>query len=159
MALVHENLYRAGNFVRVPMGEHVTNLCRQIARAYGLNAGRIALTTEVEPMQLDLDRAVSCGLLINELITNAIKHAFPHDARGAIHVRLQRQPGNLCLLTVRDDGAGMAATATPGQAGSLGLQLIQDLTDQLHGARTIEHGAGTLVAITFPIDVEQERAP
>jgi predicted ATPase/two-component sensor histidine kinase len=159
MALVHENLYRAGNFARVPMGEHVTNLCRQIARAYGLNAGRIALTTEVEPMQLDLDRAVSCGLLINELITNAIKHAFPHEARGAIHVRLQRQPGNLCLLTVRDDGAGMAATATHEQAGSLGLQLIQDLTDQLHGARTIEQGAGTLVAITFPIDVDQERAP
>jgi len=157
MALVHENLYRAGNFARVPMGDHVTNLCRQIARAYGLNAGRIALTTEVDAMQLDLDRAVSCGLLINELITNAIKHAFPQDASGAIHVRLQRQPGNMCLLTVRDNGAGMTGDGAA-QAGSLGLQLIQDLTDQLNGTRRIEHGAGTLVAIAFPIDVDQERA-
>ena len=160
MALVHENLYRAGNFARVPMRDHVTNLCRQIARAYGLNAGRIALATDVDDMQLDLDRAVSCGLLINELITNAIKHAFPRDAGGTIHVRLQRQPGNVCLLTVRDDGAGMAgdAAAAAAQAGSLGLQLIQDLTDQLGGTRQVDTGAGTLVAIAFPLDVPQEGA-
>jgi predicted ATPase/two-component sensor histidine kinase len=155
MALVHENLYRAGNYARVPMGEHVINLCRQIARAYGLNAGRIALTTEADDMQLDLDRAVSCGLLINELITNALKHAFPHDGGGTIHVRLQRQSGNLCLLTVRDDGAGMAgdSAAAAAPAGSLGLQLIQDLTDQLGGSKTVEHLGGTRVAITFPLDL------
>ena len=150
MALVHENLYRAGNFARVPMADHVTNLCRQIARAYGLNTGRIALTLDVDDVQLDLDRAVSCGLLINELITNAIKHAFPHDAAGTVHVRLQRQPGNAGLLTVSDDGAGMAGQAQP---GALGLQLIDDLTDQLSGTKTVETGAGTRVAIVFPLDL------
>ena len=130
-------------------------LCRQIARAYGLNAGRIALTTEVDDMQLDLDRAVSCGLLINELITNAIKHAFPPEGGGGIHVRLQRQPGHVCLLTVRDNGAGMANANAAGGAmdGSLGLQLIQDLTDQLGGSKRVENDGGTLVAIAFPLDL------
>jgi two-component sensor histidine kinase len=150
MALVHENLYRAGNFARVPMAAHVRNLCRQIARAYGLNAGRIALTEEVDDMQLDLDRAVSCGLLINELITNAIKHAFPAGGAGAVHVRLQRQPGNAGLLTVRDDGAGMASV--PEHAGSLGLQLIDDLTAQLGGTLSLQADGGTTVAIAFPLD-------
>lgn len=153
MALVHENLYRAGNYARVPMGEHITNLCRQIARAYGLNTGRIALATEVDELQLDLDRAVSCGLLINELITNAIKHAFPHDSTGAIHVRMQRAPGNLCRLTVRDDGTGMLDA---GGGDSLGLQLIQDLTDQLGGTRQVAQDAGTVVTIVFPLDVPRE---
>lgn len=153
MALVHENLYRAGNYARVPMGEHVTNLCRQIARAYGLNTGRLALATDVDALQLDLDRAVSCGLLINELITNAIKHAFPHDGAGSIHVRMQRAPGNLCRLTVRDDGAGMASTEG---GDSLGLQLIQDLTDQLGGTRQVVQDAGTVVTIVFPLDAPRE---
>jgi predicted ATPase/two-component sensor histidine kinase len=156
MALVHENLYRAGNFARVPMGEHVTRLCRQIARAYGLDTGRITLTTAVDDLQLDLDRAVSCGLLINELITNAIKHAFPHDGTGNVHVTLQRQPGNVCLLTVRDNGAGMEGE--PAGAGSLGLQLIQDLTDQLNGTKCVETGAGTLVSIAFPFDAREGAA-
>ncbi len=157
MALVHENLYRAGNFARVPMADHVTNLCRQIARAYGLNTGRIALTVDADDIQLDLDRAVSCGLLINELITNAIKHAFPADGGGAIHVRLQRQPGNVCLLTVRDNGAGMAVA--PVHAGSLGLQLIQDLADQLGGTREVAGGDGTVVSIAFPFDAVKEGQP
>jgi predicted ATPase/two-component sensor histidine kinase len=157
MALVHENLYRAGNFARVPMADHVANLCRQIARAYGLNTGRIALTVDADDIQLDLDRAVSCGLLINELITNAIKHAFPADGGGAIHVRLQRRPGNVCLLTVRDNGAGMAATAEP--AGSLGMQLIQDLADQLGGTREVASGAGTVVSVAFPLDTLKEGGP
>jgi predicted ATPase/two-component sensor histidine kinase len=157
MALVHENLYRAGNFARVPMADHVANLCRQIARAYGLNTGRIALTVDADDIQLDLDRAVSCGLLINELITNAIKHAFPADGGGAIHVRLQRQPGNVALLTVRDNGGGMAAA--PAGAGSLGLQLIQDLVDQLGGTREMASGAGTVVSIAFPLDVVKEGGP
>lgn len=152
MALVHENLYRAGNFARVPMAGHVRNLCRQIARAYGLNTGAVALTTDVDDMELDLDRAVSCGLLINELITNAIKHAFPDGGAGTIHVSLHRQPGNLCLLTVRDDGAGSSGTAAHATGGSLGLQLIQDLTDQLDGSSTLHVDGGTHVAIVFPID-------
>jgi predicted ATPase/two-component sensor histidine kinase len=155
MALVHENLYRAGNFARVPMGEHVTRLCRQIARAYGLNAGRVQLATEVDDMQLDLDRAVSCGLLINELITNAIKHGFPQDGAGTIRVRLQRQPGNHCLLTVADNGIGIASHAV--QLDTLGVQLIQDLSDQLNGSRHVDSGLdGTVVTILFPLDPVKE---
>ena len=159
MALVHENLYRAGNFARVPMADHVRNLCRQIARAYGLNTGQVALSVDVDDIQLDLDRAVSCGLLINELITNAIKHAFPEGRTGTIHVSLHRQPGNLCLLTVRDDGAGGNGTTLPAAGGSLGQQLIQDLTDQLDGSTTLRMDGGTQVAIVFPLEPAGDAHP
>jgi two-component sensor histidine kinase len=110
-------------------------------------------------MQLDLDRAVSCGLLINELITNAVKHAFAPGAAGVVHVRLQRQPGNLCRLTVQDNGVGMADSAA--HAGSLGLQLIQDLGDQLNGSRRVDTGSGTggtVVTIVFPLDAKDGAA-
>jgi predicted ATPase/two-component sensor histidine kinase len=152
MAMVHENLYRAGNFARVPMADHVTNLCRQIARAYGLNTDRIALTTHVDEMQLDLNRAVSCGLLINELITNALKHAFPHDAAGEMRVEMRLQRDKMCVLTVSDNGSGMLPRPEGADSGSLGLQLIEDLTAQLQGSMAVHTGEGTLVSITFPID-------
>ncbi|HEY4857768.1 MAG TPA: AAA family ATPase, partial [Xanthobacteraceae bacterium] len=78
MALVHENLYRAGNFARVPMSTHIQSLCAHLIRAYGLREHRVELTTDVDEVELDLDRALSVGLIISELVSNALKHAFPN---------------------------------------------------------------------------------
>jgi two-component sensor histidine kinase len=158
MALVHENLYRAGNFARVPMADHVDNLCRQIARAYGLSARRIVLVSDIETMQFDLNRAVSCGLLINELITNALKHAFPLEHSGEVRVEMRVRQRHACELTVSDNGAGMQRALDGGDTGSLGLQLVEDLTAQLGGQMTLESGAGTRVTVCFPIDGPGELA-
>ena len=81
MALVHENLYRAGNFARIPMRAHIQNLAAHLIRAYGLQSRHIELSTGIDDIELDLDQAVSIGLIINELVSNALKHAFPPAAR------------------------------------------------------------------------------
>ena len=86
MALVHENLYRAGNFARIPMRAHIQNLAAHLIRAYGLQSRHIELSTEIDDIELDLDRAVSIGLIINELVSNALKHAFPPSGAGSPRV-------------------------------------------------------------------------
>ncbi|RYJ02874.1 MAG: GAF domain-containing protein, partial [Acetobacteraceae bacterium] len=152
MALVHENLYRAGDYARVPMRHHVETLCAQIERAYRGREGRIRLDVSVEPIQLDLDRAISSGLIINELLSNAFKHAFPDDAAGRISITVSQQGGD-CVLTVRDDGIGMPAAlaADLDASASLGLQLVGDLVQQLHGRLTLGPPPGAEFTVTFPL--------
>ena len=89
MALVHENLYRAGNFARVPMRAHIQNLSAHLIRAYGLNSRHVELATEIDDVELDLDRAISTGLIISELVSNALKHAFPDGRAGRVRIVLK----------------------------------------------------------------------
>ncbi|MDB5408700.1 MAG: protein kinase [Rhodospirillales bacterium] len=156
MALVHENLYRAGNFVRIPMRDHIQSLCAHLIRAYGLHGHHVELATEVDDVQLNLDRAVSAGLIINELVSNAFKHAFPDDRSGCIRVALTLRDEGRCMLLVRDDGVGLPPELDVGRAGSLGLQLVRDLTEQLHGILAVRRDGGTIFTITFDADLRAE---
>ncbi len=146
MALVHENLYRAGNFARIPMAAHIRTLCAHLARAYNLTGQTIALETDVEDIHLEMNRAVSCGLIINELFSNALKHAFPAARSGAVKVALRAEQSSY-VLTVGDNGIGLPADAESGD--SLGLQLVRDLTDQLHGTLVISRESGSLFTLRF----------
>ncbi|MDK1386529.1 AAA family ATPase [Sinorhizobium sp. 8-89] len=149
MALVHENLYRAGNFARISMANHLKTLCAHLARAYGTREKSVALNVDVDEVDLDLDSAVSCGLIVNELVSNALKHAYPAVSRGQVSVALSvRQPTHYELV-VEDDGAGLREGWE--SAETLGLQLVKDLVDQLRGSMTVETGVGTRFLITFKI--------
>ena len=159
MALVHENLYRAGNFARVPMAAHIGKLCAQLARAYGADESRVMLSCEVEDIQLGLNRAVSCGLIVNELVSNALKHAFPGDRRGQVRVTLQTTPEGRCALGVSDDGVGLPGNIELATADSLGLQLVDDLTAQLHGEVVARRDVGTSFVVTFDADTEAGGQP
>ena len=152
MALVHENLYHAGNFARIAMAPHLQKLCAQLVRALGLPGRDITLTTAIDDIELDLDRAVSVGLIINELVSNAAKHAFPGGRAGCVRVELKRLRPSRCALAVVDDGVGMGPDLDIGHRESLGLQLIRDLTDQLHGTMTVSRGGGTSFTVTFDGD-------
>ncbi len=99
-----------------------------------------------------------CGLLINELVTNALKHAFPGERAGLIRVTFQSPTPQEVLLTVVDDGVGLPAALEPQQTESLGLQLVCLLTEQLHGTVTFERGPGTAVRILFPNPADTEVA-
>jgi two-component sensor histidine kinase len=154
MALVHENLYRAGNFARISMEAHIQNLCAHLVRVYGGYSRNVKLVTDVEDLQLGIDRAVSCGLIINELVSNALKHAFPDDRTGRVEVALSRQGEKRCVLTVRDDGVGLPPGY--GDSDTLGLQLIQDLTQQLRGNIAVSHDRGTSFTISFETDARRE---
>lgn len=158
MALVHENLYRAGNFARVSMAAHIRKLCAQLARAYGADESRVALVCEVEDIQLGLNRAVSCGLIVNELVSNALKHAFPGDRRGQVRVTLQTTPDGRCALGVSDDGVGLPGDIELATADSLGLQLVDDLSAQLHGEVVARRDIGTAFIVAFDADPESGTA-
>ena len=137
MALVHENLYRAGNFARIAMNSHIHNLCAQLARAYEVQGRGVKLDTQVDDVHLDLNRAVSCGLIVNELVSNALKHAFPNGREGTVTVEFKLSEDKRHILTVRDDGIGLPPGFEPRRCESLGLQLVQDLSQQLHGTMAV----------------------
>jgi two-component sensor histidine kinase len=147
MALVHENLYRAGNFAEIEMQAHVLSLCTHLRRAYG-RAG-VEITAASDDVTLDMDRAVSCGLIINELVSNAFKHAFPGDRSGSIEVRFNRSDDGTCILIVGDNGVGMPEQFDFIETRSLGLQLVRDLVEQLHGNFSIDRNGGTICTLTF----------
>lgn len=161
MALVHENLYRAGSFSRIPMAAHIQNLCSHLSRAYGLHADHVELTIQVSDLQLEMDRAVTCGLIINELVSNALKHAFPEGKRGNLRIELrpltQMPKETRNVLIVSDDGIGLPSELDFGRIDSLGLQLVHDLTDQLLGTMTVNRDHGTTFTITFDADSRGER--
>jgi len=157
MALVHENLYRAGNFARISMATHIQNLCAHLTRAYGVHSRRVELATRIGDVHFDLDRAVTCGLIVNELVTNALKHAFPDGRPGQVCVELQPFGDKQHALVVRDNGIGLPPDLDYHRADSLGLQLVDKLTQQLHGTIAVNRAGGTTFTITFDADGRGER--
>lgn len=156
MAMVHENLYRAGNFASIAMQAHIESLCSHLHRVYALSG--VGIVTDSDDVTLDLDQAVSCGLIINELVSNALKHAFPEGRGGKISVRFGITEDGLCSLAVTDDGAGLPGDIDINGACSLGLQLVRDLVDQLDGEVNLERVEGTNVFVTFRDSRSMERS-
>jgi PAS domain S-box-containing protein len=151
MALVHEALYRSPSLADVELAPYIESLCAHLYRSYGIDSRRIALRISIPELTLDLDRAIPCGLLVNELVSNALKHAFPLDRTGAISVELVVEPGVAYRLVVADDGVGLPDDLVVHDAPSLGLQLVASLADQLRGTLDVEsaRGRGTAIAISF----------
>ena len=160
MALIHENLYRSESLARLNLGSYLDGLCAHLLRSAGPVGARVRIESQVESerISIGLNQAVPCGLLINELVTNALKHAFPGERAGLIRVTFQSPTPQEVLLTVVDDGVGLPAALEPQQTESLGLQLVCLLTEQLHGTVTFERGPGTAVRILFPNPADTEVA-
>jgi PAS domain S-box-containing protein len=148
MALVHEALYSSENLQAVDFGEYGMKLGRQLLETYAPDSIRIRLTGTLQSVRLDIARAVPCGLILNELMTNALKHAFPAGRSGEIHISLSRNAGGACELKVVDDGVGLA----PGSIGgsSLGLRIVRLLARQLDGEFAIvSSDRGTQACLTL----------
>lgn len=150
MALLHETLYRSGNLARISLPDYVENLCIQLWRTAGPATARIQLAHRIDATSLLLDQAVPCGLIINELVSNALKHAFPDERSGRIRVEAQIQPDRRLTVTVTDDGVGLPSTLHPRQTETLGFQLVFMLTEQLQGTVEITQENGTGFQISFP---------
>jgi two-component sensor histidine kinase len=132
MALVHERLYRSRDVAQVDFAEYVRELAAELARNYATTAGHTCLTFDLDPMVMDLDRAVLSGLILNESMSNALKHAFPDHRPGSISIRLRRTPDGF-ILSVADDGIGLPADVAGHQNRSLGMRLMHALASQLDG--------------------------
>jgi PAS domain S-box-containing protein len=149
MALLHEYLFRSPERGRIDLAEHVRGLCSHLMLGFGTDPDRVRLTVEVAPIDCSVDQAIPLGLIINELVSNALKHAFPDGRPGRLSVLLREGEGGRAVLTVADDGVGLPAdldvTRTPG----LGLQLVVTLVEQLGGRLDVEREGGTAFHITF----------
>ena len=150
MALIHERLYRSQDMARVNFAEYIRQLADDLYRAYKVT-GDIRLELDVEIPPLTIDIAIPCGLLLNELISNCLKHAFAGAGEGRIRVGL-RPDGGATVLTVADDGAGFPAGTDFRNTASFGLQLVGTLVDQLDGEVTLTSGPGpgTTFTVRFP---------
>jgi two-component sensor histidine kinase len=148
MALVHDMLYRSQDLARVDFPEYVKTLVTQLVRSYNAG-GRIRSTVELEPIVFGVDLAVPCGLIINELVANALKHAFPADRKGELRVRMSAAPDRY-TLSVRDDGAGFPPKLDYLHTDTLGLQLVRMLTEQIGGHLRLDTRAGTEFVVEFP---------
>lgn len=150
MALLHETLYRSGIFAWVDLGAYLKQLATRAFRAVAGQPGSTQLDLDLAPVRVDMDRAVSCGLLVNELISNCMKHAFPDGRPGRIRVELKPIAGGPQVrLSVSDTGVGLPADLEAKSGHSLGLQLASDLARQIGGRLEIEPGPGAVFAVTF----------
>jgi PAS domain S-box-containing protein len=131
MALVHESLYRSDSLSEVDFGEYAAGLAQQLLHTYSLASSPVRLRTDVQPLRLDLAHAVPCGLILNELMTNALKHAFPDNRAGEIRIRLRSIDAHRCVLSVCDDGVGIDLETL--DENSLGLRIVRLLARQIDG--------------------------
>ncbi|GEM_PF-2006723 len=150
MALVHEQLFAGGDLSRLDLAGYVERIVRHLFETYVPDQGRIGLELDLSPASLPIDKAIPCGLIVNELTTNALKHAFPPGRKGTLGVRLAAEDGRV-LLEVSDDGAGLPPGNEPGAGQSLGLKLVASLTRQLGGELDIERGARLTFRVTIPV--------
>ncbi|MCM8611428.1 CHASE domain-containing protein [Accumulibacter sp.] len=149
MALLHEALYRSGSLARIGLRQYVGSLCAPLWHAAGSVAANVRLEQRIDDLSLPLDQAVPCGLIINELVSNALKHAFPGGRSGQIVVAAGMLPKGLLTLSVADDGVGLPP-GDPRSSDSLGLQLVFMLVSQLQGVVDIGCEDGTEFRIAFP---------
>jgi PAS domain S-box-containing protein len=163
MALIHQTLYESKDFAGVDFGTFLDTLIPTLFSSYGVDPFRIRLVIQAEGVKLPINLAIPCGLMVNELVSNALKHAFPGGRSGAITVTVEAAAapegiGEQVVLSVCDDGAGLAATVDLETTETLGLRLVQLLTDQLHGVLDIHRAAPTRFTIKFPLVEERKVA-
>ena len=159
MALLHESLYRSGTFAGVDLGAYLTQLTTQSFRAQG-HPGSIRLELDLASASVGMDRAVPCGLLVNELVSNGLKHGFPDGRTGVIRVELKPVAGGAKLrLCVSATGVGLPADFESRRSNSLGLQLVSDLAGQLGAQLEIGPPPTASFAVAFTADERNSRAP
>ncbi|MDZ7261537.1 MAG: ATP-binding protein, partial [candidate division KSB1 bacterium] len=154
MALIHEKLYRSQNLAKIDFKEYIHNLTNYLFRSYRAFSNNIVPKIKVDNIYLGIDTAIPCGLIINELVSNAMKHAFPAGKTGKIWINFSattnRRHSDKLVLSVRDNGVGFPRDLDFRNTESLGLQLVNTLTKQLKGTIELDRSRGTKFKITFP---------
>jgi len=153
MALVHEKLYRSDDFSNIDFSDYISSLANGLFSFYNINAGKIKLTLLIDRIHLGLDAAIPCGLIINELVSNSLKHAFPENAEGEIKITFSKisiEENEKYQLTVNDNGVGVPEGMDFRKTDSLGLQLVTTLVEhQLQGSLEMRSVSGTEFKILF----------
>jgi PAS domain S-box-containing protein len=149
MALVHEKLYQSKNFAKINFAEYTKSLLNYLLKAYELRSGKVALEIDIDEITLNIDTAIPCGLIINELVSNALKYAFPDNQAGSIRIHLHAEGDRDFTLTIQDNGVGLPLDWDIKNVKSLGLQLVKVLTKQLKGTLEIDRTLGSQFRVKF----------
>ena len=149
MALVHEYLYNSSDLENINFGQYVQNLANQILYCHNALSQNINLVLNIAPVLLSIETANPCGLIINELLSNSLKHGFKQKSKGNIYVTLEKSDSDYFILIVKDDGVGFPPELDVYNSQSLGLELIYTLVEQLEGKVEIKNNNGAETIITF----------
>ena len=149
MTMIHERLYRSSSLARIDMREYLQGLANSLFRSYAVNRN-ITLQVDVRDVVLSADASIVCGLIVNELLSNTLKHAFPGDRSGEITMTMFPGDHGTYALTFSDDGIGLPPGFDIHATRTLGMNLIASLTQQLHGDIDISTNNGTRYVITIP---------
>ncbi len=149
MALIHEKLYRSGSLARINFADYICNLTSYLLLSYEVAPGQIELRTSVDDIFLGIDTAIPCGLIVNELVSNSLKYAFPDGRKGEILIEMRSNEDGSLALTVGDDGIGLPEDLDFRSAETLGMQLVNVLAEQIHGTVEVVDCPGAVFKIVF----------
>jgi PAS domain S-box-containing protein len=149
IALIHEKLYQSTDYSRVPFASYVRSLAANVFQSTGASPATVYLEVAIEDITLTVDKAIPCGLILNELIMNALKHAFPEQRAGKIRIEMARAGAGLVRMIVQDDGVGLPGGLDFRRSDSLGLQLVCTLAEQLAATINVQSEHGTSFDLTF----------
>ncbi len=156
MALIHEQLYRSDDLAHIDFAAYIRELVDNLKQGFGSAAARVDFCLDTQAAPLLLDLAIPCGMIVNELVANALKHAFPGDRRGEIRIAFRRED-QACRITVADNGTGMSQRQAIGEGSSIGLKVVQALTRQIHGKldHTCDEGSVFTIRFADPKNLEE----
>lgn len=149
MALIHERLYQSKDLSQIDCQEYADQLVGHLFRSYGVSLSRVKLEMDFSGERMPMALAVPMGLILNELLSNSLKHAFPHGREGKVVVELRRSEAGMLTLVVADDGVGLPANANLWNARSLGLRLVRILSEQVGAELNIGSENGTRTEVVF----------
>ncbi len=158
MALIHERLYQSEDIANIDFGGYAKTLTNNLFVSHGVNPDRIRLTVEIEDISLGLDYAIPCGLIINELVSNSLKYAFPNETEGEIRIALRKISKDDVELSLSDNGVGIPEELDFGAIESLGLDLVKILAEhQLGGQIELNRTQGTRLSIKFTMKTDKKK--
>ena len=149
MALIHEALYKSKDLAMIDIADYISRMTTHLLSIYREDLGEIEIKQEAEGVFLDINRAIPCGLIISELVSNCLKHAFRGKAEGKVIIRMATDKKGINRLVVKDNGAGMPEGLDYREAETLGLQLVTDLVQQINGSIELKKTHGTEFIVKF----------
>lgn len=151
MALVHEKLYSSPDLTSIDFGNYLESIAQIIFHEYQWQLGQIEMEKRIEPLRLNINLAIPLGLIVNELLTNCFKHAFPQGRSGKIWITLEKVTEKRAKLEIKDNGVGIPEDIEWKKPKTMGLTIIDALVDQIDGEMEIDRVAGTAIRIFFPL--------
>jgi len=150
IAILHERIYSEESPLEIDIGDYIRSILKSLYLSYEKDPNKIIFSVDSNDIKLDMRKAIPCGMIITELVSNSLKHAFPNHKNGKIWVTI-RKVGDICVMEIGDNGAGLPEDVDLHNPATLGLTMVKTLVEQLNGIMNVERRDGTVYRIEFPL--------